>query len=162
MQPETSFNVKKRNKAGPFQTTLLRIIRTFQKKALWDWHIQMALSCPLFWWFRPCQDELHVNQQFSVGNDFDLQGTFDCVWRHFYSSQLGEVCALGICRPGMLLNILQCTGPEPPKTKSCIATMSTGLKLETLIYMIPGNSYLYLFDWFEWLLDVAGWRYTRI
>lgn len=45
-------------------------------------------------------------------------GDFDKVWRHFWSSQLGERVLLASSgqRPGALLDIVQCTG-QPPTTK---------------------------------------------
>jgi hypothetical protein len=45
------------------------------------------------------------------GGDFGSQGTFSCVWRYFWLSQLGWRSIAGISRPKMLL-----THPMIPRT----------------------------------------------
>lgn len=46
-----------------------------------------------------------------IWGPFSLWGTFGNTWIHFLLSQRDDVCVLRV--PGMLLNIMQCTGQSP-------------------------------------------------
>ena len=57
------------------------------------------------------RQSFRLEQWFSIGSDFASQGTFGNIWRHISE---GVLLASSGWRPGMLLNILQCTAKSHP------------------------------------------------